>query len=257
MKAIDLTVTESCAVSATAQRLVLAAPDVCELPAVSPGQFVEVRIDGTPGVLLRRPISIHDYSAAAGTITLLVQRVGKGTQWLCSRQKGDVVNVVVPLGHGFTVPVSGDVQAPLLVGGGVGVAPLLLLGKELARRGVQPTFLLGARTAADLLCLERFEEAGRTLVTTENGEAGEQGFVTNHSVWQREVFDQVYCCGPQPMMKAVARMAREKGWPCEVSLENRMACGLGACLCCVEDTVEGHVCVCKEGPVFSIDKLKW
>ena len=108
-----------------------------------------------------------------------------------------------------------------------------------------------------MLCLTRFEQAARTLVSTENGGAGEKGLVTQHSVLEKERFDGIYTCGPLPMMKAVARMAKEKGIPCEVSLENRMACGLGACLCCVEDTVDGNVCVCKEGPVFSIDRLRW
>jgi dihydroorotate dehydrogenase electron transfer subunit len=95
------------------------------------------------------------------------------------------------------------------------------------------------------------------FVTTEDGSEGEKGFVTNHSIWDSEHFDQISVCGPKPMMMAVAKMARERNTPCEVSLENMMACGLGACLCCVEDTNEGNVCVCKEGPVFDIDRLKW
>jgi len=257
MKVLDLLVRESVAVSASAQRLVLAAPDASLLPTVLPGQFVEVRIDDTPGVLLRRPISVHDCDPAGGTLVLLVQRVGKGTAWLCCRKAGDVVNVVLPLGNGFSLPTKTLGFRPILIGGGVGVAPLLLLGKELTRRGAEPTFLLGARTEKDLLCLERFEKAARTLVSTENGVAGEKGFVTQHSVLGKERFDHIYTCGPLPMMKAVARLAREKAMTCEVSLENRMACGLGACLCCVEDTTSGNVCVCKEGPVFSIDRLKW
>ena len=96
-----------------------------------------------------------------------------------------------------------------------------------------------------------------TMITTENGAVGEQGYVTQHSVLKSEQFDQVYTCGPKPMMVAVARWAKGAGVACEVSLENKMACGVGACLCCVEDTKEGHVCVCSEGPVFSIDKLSW
>ena len=254
MQATDFIVRESQAASTTCQRLVLALPDGASLPAIQPGQFVEVRIDDTPGVLLRRPISIHDYDAARGLLVLLVQRVGKGTSWLCDRHEGDSVNVVMPLGHGFSLD---GAQRVLLMGGGVGVAPLLLLGKELARRDCDPTFLLGARTERDLLCLPAYEQTARTLVCTENGGAGEKGFVTQHSVLQCETFDRICACGPKPMMMAVARYAMEKGIDCEVSLENRMACGLGACLCCVEDTVEGNVCVCKEGPVFNIDRLKW
>lgn len=255
MKTLDFIVKECVAASATATRLVLAASASLAELAIRPGQFVEVRIDDTPGVLLRRPISIHDLDVAAGLLVLLVQRVGKGTEWLCSRRAGDRVNLVLPLGNGFDTSVAGE--HPLLIGGGVGVAPLLLLGKELVRSGVQPTFLLGARTANDLLCLDAFRGVARTLVCTEDGGVGEKGFVTQHPALSEETFSHLYVCGPKPMMQAVARLARTRDIPCDVSLENRMACGLGACLCCVEDTVKGHVCVCKEGPVFAIDRLKW
>lgn len=255
MKVLDLIVKESCAVSATSVRMVLTAHDT--LPDMQPGQFVELRIDDTPGVLLRRPISIHDYNKESNTLALLVQRVGKGTAWLCSRQAGDVVNAVLPLGNGFTLPSEGAPCSPLLIGGGVGVAPLLFLGRELRRRGIVPTFLLGARTSKELLCKDLFESVGTVYVTTEVGDEGVKGFVTHHPVLREGDFNAVYVCGPKPMMQAVATMARAGEVWCEVSLENRMACGIGACLCCVEDTRSGNVCVCKEGPVFNIDRLKW
>ena len=105
--------------------------------------------------------------------------------------------------------------------------------------------------------LDAFEQYGRVFVTTEDGSAGEKGFVTNHSLLQQEHFDRISTCGPTPMMKAVARLAKAQDIDCEVSLENLMACGVGACLCCVENTTEGHVCVCKEGPVFNTRKLLW
>jgi dihydroorotate dehydrogenase electron transfer subunit len=150
------------------------------------------------------------------------------------------------------------------VGGGVGVAPLLYLGAVLKQSGVEPTFLLGARTENDLLMIDEFRRYGRVLVTTEDGSMGERGFVTNHSVLRQEHFSLVQCCGPTPMMKTVARYARQSATKCEVSLENLMACGLGACLCCVEkvkarpDAAEAtNVCVCKEGPVFNIRRLLW
>ena len=129
--------------------------------------------------------------------------------------------------------------------------------KELKEMGIEPTFLLGSRTENELMQIAEFEKVGRVFITTENGAVGEQGYVTQHSVLKNEQFDQVYTCGPKPMMVAVARWAKAAGVACEVSLENKMACGVGACLCCVEDTKEGHVCVCSEGPVFSIDKLSW
>ena len=242
------------------------------LPSMLPGQFVEVRVDGSPSTFLRRPISINHVDRAANELWLLVHVVGAGTRALANLKEGDRVNVVLPLGNGFTLPTDGRQGSAgryLLVGGGVGTAPLLYMGHELVTRGWQPVFLLGGRTADDLLQLDLFRALGEVHVTTEDGSLGERGFVTQHSLWQtvqapadgtiacKGTFERLCTCGPKPMMVAVARLAREKGLPCEASLENLMACGLGACLCCVEDTVDGHVCVCKEGPVFNIEKLKW
>lgn len=228
-----------------------------ELPPMRPGQFVQVRIDGEPGTFLRRPISINLVDRRRGELWLLVHVVGGGTRHLASLRSGDTLNVVLPLGNGFTLPTSDtDDGRYLLVGGGVGVAPLLFLGQELAARGARPEFLLGARSAADLLQCELFSGMGALHVTTEDGSRGERGFVTQHSLWKSaSAFRRIYTCGPKPMMWAVARLARELGVACEASLENMMACGLGACLCCVKNTVDGHVCVCSEGPVFDTSRL--
>ena len=144
-----------------------------------------------------------------------------------------------------------------VVGGGVGVAPLLFFGKRLKDSGITPTFLLGVRTASDMLEYDMFCQTGRVLITTEDGSFGEKGFVTNHSALASEKFDLISMCGPKPMMAAMAHYAYKNGIECEASLENKMACGLGACLCCVEKTTEGNVCVCKEGPVINIKKLLW
>lgn len=225
------------------------------LPEMRPGQFVEVRVDGSPSTFLRRPISINFVDKTNNELWLLVAMVGEGTRHLASLRQGDRLNCMLPLGNGFTL--SGQAGRVLLVGGGVGVAPLLYLGAVLKQQGVDVTFLLGARTSKDLLMLDHFQQFGRVLMTTEDGSSGEKGFVTNHTSLYKEHFDLIQCCGPTPMMKAVARYAREKGVTCEVSLENLMACGLGACLCCVEKTTEGNLCVCKEGPVFNIDRLLW
>ena len=208
-----------------------------------------------PSTFLRRPISINYVDRAQNQLWLLVATVGEGTKTLATLQPGAVLNCVLPLGNGFTSASSG--QKVLLVGGGVGVAPLLYMGAQMHEQGIEPTFLLGARTQADLLMLDEFKKYGRVFTTTEDGSAGEKGFVTNHSILQQEQFDRISTCGPTPMMKAVARLAREKGIDCEVSLENLMACGVGACLCCVEKTTEGNLCVCKEGPVFNINRLLW
>lgn len=226
-----------------------------DLPLILPGQFAEVRVDGSSSTYLRRPISIHDVDYKQNELCLLVRRAGKGTNRLASLECGSVVNMVLPLGNTFSYPEQKLIR-PLLVGGGVGVAPLLYWGKRLSDEGFSPVFLLGARSKKDLLQLTAFESVGETFVSTEDGTAGDPGFVTQHSVLQ-DNFSFIYACGPKPMMMAVAKIAKAKSIPCEVSLENMMACGVGACLCCVENTVDGHVCVCKEGPIFNIEKLRW
>ena len=226
------------------------------LPDILPGQFVEVRVDDSPSTFLRRPISVNFVDRATNRLWLLVAAVGDGTRRLAQLRVGDALNCVLPLGNSFTMPTLPE-QKILLVGGGVGVAPLLYFGKLISDFGAEPTFLLGARSAEDLLEVDEFRKYGRVFMTTEDGTYGEQGFVTNHSILQTESFDQISTCGPKPMMMAVARFAHANGIACEVSLENKMACGVGACLCCVEKTTEGNVCVCKEGPVLNIKKLLW
>ena len=225
-----------------------------ELPEMQPGQFVQVEVPNSKSTYLRRPISINYVDYANNQLWLLVRKAGEGTSSLMKLAESDVVNLMLPLGNGFTI-FPGETM--LLIGGGVGVAPLLYLGKKAKEAGANVKFLLGARTENDLLELEQFESVGDVFVSTENGGKGEKGFVTQHSVLNSGSFSRIACCGPMPMMKAVAKIAKDKSIECEVSLENVMACGLGACLCCVEDTVEGNVCVCKEGPVFNIKRLKW
>lgn len=230
--------------------------DTEPLPETRPGQFVEVKVEGSPRTFLRRPISINYVDREKNELWLLIKKVGEGTRQLAELRTGDRLNLVFPLGNGFS-PVQKAGERVLLVGGGVGVAPLLDYGKYLKDNGAEPLFLLGARSQSDLLELELFSEIAPVCVTTEDGTEGEKGFVTQHSLLNRERFDRISVCGPKPMMVSVARYAKATGTPCEVSLENLMACGLGACLCCVEKTVKGHVCVCKEGPVFDINDLTW
>ena len=225
-----------------------------ELPEMLPGQFVQVEVPNSKSTYLRRPISINYVDYANNQLWLLVRKAGEGTSSLMKLAENNIVNLMLPLGNGFTI-FPGETM--LLIGGGVGVAPLLYLGKKAKEAGANVKFLLGARTENDLLELEQFESVGDVFVSTENGGKGEKGFVTQHSVLNSGSFSRIACCGPMPMMKAVAKIAKDKSIECEVSLENVMACGLGACLCCVEDTVEGNVCVCKEGPVFNIKRLKW
>lgn len=251
---LDLTVNSVEALSD--KHVLIKLTDDKPLPEMLPGQFVEVRVDNSPSTFLRRPISINNVDHDRNELWLLVAAVGDGTRQLQKLQKGDRLNCMLPLGNSFTMPTD-SAQKVLLVGGGVGVAPLLYFGKRIKAMGGEPTFLLGARSAKDVLERELFEQVGRVFITTEDGSEGEKGFVTNHSILAQEHFDRISTCGPKPMMMAVARYAFKNDIEGEVSLENKMACGVGACLCCVEKTVEGNKCVCKEGPVMNIKKLTW
>ena len=251
---LDLTVNSVEALSD--KHVLIKLTDDKPLPEMLPGQFVEVRVDNTPSTFLRRPISINNVDYDRNELWLLVAAVGDGTRQLQKLQKGDRLNCVLPLGNSFTMPTD-STQKVLLVGGGVGVAPLLYFGKLIKAMGGEPTFLLGARSAKDVLERELFEQVGRVLITTEDGSEGEKGFVTNHSVLAQEHFDRISTCGPKPMMMAVARYAFKNDIECEVSLENKMACGVGACLCCVEKTVEGNKCVSKAGPVMNLKQVTW
>ena len=251
---LDLTVTENVRLHANYALLKLTSPSL--LPEMLPGQFAEIRVDGSPTTFLRRPISINYVDKQRNEVWFLIQLVGDGTKRLGAAKQGDIINVVLPLGNSFTMPEKPSDKL-LLVGGGVGTAPMLYLGEQLAKNGSKPTFLLGARSDKDLLQLEDFAAYGDVYTTTEDGSHGEKGYVTQQSILSMKNFEQLYTCGPKPMMTAVAKYAKSKGTNCEVSLENMMACGIGACLCCVENTTEGHLCVCKEGPVFNINKLLW
>ena len=226
------------------------------LPDMAPGQFAELRVDGSPTTFLRRPISINFVDRELNEVWFLIQMVGEGTRQLATVPKGNTINVVLPLGNTFSLPKS-PTDKVLLIGGGVGTAPMLFLGEDFKKKGYNPVFLLGARSAKDLLLLDKFAQYGEVFTTTEDGSQGEKGYVIQHSVLVNSKFDMIYTCGPKPMMVAVARYAKQHNIECEVSLENTMACGIGACLCCVENTTEGHQCVCTEGPVFNINKLLW
>jgi len=225
------------------------------MPVMKPGQFVQVKVEGSPDTFLRRPISIHDVDYDKNTIKLLIQVAGKGTERLSNLKPGEVLNLIYPLGNSFSMPA--ESSNILLVGGGCGVAPLLFLGKYLKSNGYNPAILLGFRNSGRVIEFDEYSRIGDVYLTTEDGSVGEKGFVTDHPVlWDRD-FDNVYCCGPSSMMKAISAYCMKKGITCEVSLENLMACGFGVCLCCVVDTVKGNLCTCIDGPVFNIKELKW
>lgn len=225
-----------------------------KLPPMFPGQFVQILVT-TPTTFLRRPISVNFVDTATNEMWLLVQNIGEGTNYICNTQKDKILNLILPLGNSFTLPEDNRKKL-LLVGGGVGTAPLLFLGKTAKEKGFSPYFLLGGRSERDLLQLDDFEKFGSVFTTTEDGTHGEKGFVTHHSVWN-DNYDVIYTCGPKPMMVAVDKLAKEKSMECQASLENLMACGFGACLCCTEKTTRGNICSCTEGPVFNTKELTW
>lgn len=227
-----------------------------ELPTILPAQFAEVKIQESASTFLRRPISIHDVNYEKNTITLLIRIAGSGTLKLAEKKAGETINLIYPLGNSFSLPIQDKV---LLIGGGCGVAPMLYTAKYFMQFGFMPTLLLGYRDKESILRQERFEKYGKAFYTTEDGSFGEKGTVLDHSLMNSEdfLFKKIYACGPEAMLKNVAARAISKNIECEVSLENMMACGIGACLCCVQNTVKGHKCVCTEGPVFNIKDLIW
>ena len=227
------------------------------LEGILPGQFANILANGSHQVFLRRPFSIYQVDYKCNSIFVLIKVVGEGTSSLSKSLSGDILSVIFPLGTGFSLPE--QKSKLLLVGGGVGVAPLMLLASILKQGGHYVDILLGARSSEDLVVMENFAEYGFVHTTTEDGTHGVKGYVTDHPIFGKNIasYDRIYSCGPEPMMKAVARLAWINQVYCEVSLENTMACGYGVCLCCVTETKEGHRCVCTDGPVFEINQLKW
>ncbi len=225
------------------------------MPEMLPGQFVQVKVEGSPETFLRRPVSIHSVDYENNTIKLLIQIAGKGTKTLANLHNGDFLNIIYPLGNSFSLPAGTGIS--LLVGGGCGIAPLLFLGNYLKSKGYFADVLLGFRNSERIIEYNEYLKIGKVFLTTEDGSAGEKGFATDHSQFRLQHYDMIYCCGPESMMKAVALYSKKNNITCEVSLENLMACGIGACLCCVIDTKNGNLCTCIDGPIFNINDLKW
>ena len=250
----DLRVVETIRLNKRHFILELHAPE--KLPLILPGQFAQALVEGSPSTFLRRPFSIHSVDYGRNTLRLLIQIKGPGTSRLAQLAPGDTLNLIYPLGNAFSLPLAKEV---LLVGGGCGVAPLLFLAQFLGQNNIRPTILLGFQTREEVSEIEEYSRYGNVLITTDDGTEGEKGLVVDHSIFQREHpgFKKIYCCGPDAMMKSVARIARMNKIDCEVSLENTMACGFGVCLCCITPTDKGNERVCVEGPVFDIKRLQW
>lgn len=220
-------------------------------PLAKPGQFAHILI---PGKVLRRPISICQADGVAGTLRFVFQIRGEGTALLAKTREGDTLNLLAPLGNGFPLLETGT--KAVLVGGGIGTPPLLGLAEHY---GSSAVVALGFRSREAVVLETDFQQTGATLcIATEDGSLGRQGLVTEMI---EDVPAQVYyACGPLPMLKAVSRLAYQKGVSCYLSLEERMACGVGACLGCACGLLDdegnhyyGHVC--KDGPVFPHERL--
>ncbi|MCH5243752.1 MAG: dihydroorotate dehydrogenase electron transfer subunit [Lentimicrobiaceae bacterium] len=258
---VDFVVQRNYALSHDFTRLLLQAD--CKLPEIVPGQFVQVQIPSSLYGWLRIPLSIHYADVSKSQIGLLVQKVGDGSRFIAGLKEGEKVNLVLPLGNGFSLPekensVSEKPLRVLLAGGGCGLAPLYFLGMKLKEKDIPFTFLVGAKNKERLVLTQELEKLADTGICTEDGSEGVKGLITAHPLWEQTDFSHVYTCGPTPMMKAVAQLAQKRGACCQVSLENKMACGLGTCLCCVTPTAGGHnTCVCTDGPVFDSRTLDW
>lgn len=248
--------------------------------AIKPGQFLEVRCSGGTDPLLRRPISVHRISD--NWIEILFEVVGKGTELLAMKKRGETLDIIGPLGNGFTVkPIVHSPQSIVLIAGGIGVAPLVALAEELAysveriadRKKIH--ILIGAKTKTHILCVSEFKKLGcKVSIATEDGSKGFKGFITDLlkkelSAIRYPLNAMIYACGPTGMLKAVSFVAGRYKVPCQVSLEEHMACGVGVCLGCpvkvrpnntINDkrlTNDEYKMVCKDGPVFNSKDIIW
>jgi dihydroorotate dehydrogenase electron transfer subunit len=243
-------VVESAALADGLFSLTMEAPAIAALAA--PGQFVHIACG--EGNLLRRPISICDFQG--DRIRVVYQVKGDGTKWLSTRKAGDTLDMLGPLGRGFDLSHLGE--KPVFVGGGIGVPPMLACMKKARSAGANPSAILGFRTR-DLVILEQdFRDVGQTDIATDDGSYGTHGFVSDLLQAHSGDFTAVCCCGPRGMLKALADIAAAAGLPCQVSMEERMGCGVGACLVCACDMADGtRKHVCKDGPVFDAEEVDW
>ena len=242
MKQEILTITENVPVTSCVYRMRLEGAD---LEAQNPGGFVSIRLDG---LFLRRPISVYD--SEPGSLTILYKVVGKGTEQMAAMKPGETLDVLTGLGNGYDLSKSGE--TPVLLGGGVGVPPLYLLAKKLIAEGKKPQAVLGFNTAAEVFGEAEFKALGcGVTVTTADGSYGVKGFVTDALPAEYSYF---YTCGPEPMLRAVYRATKTSG---QLSFEERMGCGFGACMGCSCKTITGYKRICREGPVLEKEEIIW
>ena len=242
MKQQILKITENIRVAENVYKMVLEDP---ELEEMKPGQFVNIRLDG---LYLRRPISVCE--SEAGSLTIIYKVVGKGTEQMSRMKEREKLDVLTGLGNGYDLSKAGD--RPLLLGGGVGVPPLVMLARKLREQGKDVTAVLGFNTMEEVFGQAAFEIMGvNTIVTTADGSYGTKGFVTDALP---EEYSYFYTCGPEPMLKAVYRKTKTSG---QFSFEERMGCGFGACMGCSCKTITGYKRICREGPVLEKEEINW
>lgn len=244
--------------SDTHYRIKLEASQIAK--AARAGQFVHIRCSPGYDPLLRRPFSIH--KCAQGRIDILYQIVGKGTGLLSQKRRGDQLDSLGPLGKGFEI--GSAFNKIFIVGGGIGAAPLYMVAQEITRlgHGQDVTVLLGAKNKELILGKDDFERLGlEVMIATEDGSTGYRGLISN--LFQESILSQaslsvaIYTCGPVSMLRKIAELSRHRGFFCQVSVEQKMGCGVGACLGCVIRGASGYLRVCKDGPVFDAKKILW
>lgn len=222
--------------------------DVSEITKA--GQFVNIEI---PGKYLRRPISVHRYFPDSNILELLYDVAGDGTKILSEIKENESLDILVGLGNGFSIP--DDIHNPLLLGGGIGCAPLFQLAIDLMYAGKKPQLVLGFNTAEEVIpAIEDLRKTGIPVyIATVDGSLGSKGFVTDCIKEHNLEYDYFYACGPMPMLKALSILPHDG----ELSLESRMGCGFGACMCCSIPVKDGYKRICKEGPVFKKNEIIW
>ena len=243
MKQTIFTIKENAPLTSTVYKMVLVG-DTSDV--TNCGQFVNIKIDG---LFLRRPISVCD--CEGDFLTLVYKVVGKGTEMMSKMVAGEKLDVLTGLGNGYDTSLSGD--APMLLGGGVGVPPMYMLCKKLISEGKRPTVVLGFNTKDEIFYEDEFRALGASVtVTTVDGSYGTKGFVTD--VMKDADYTYFYTCGPEPMLKAIHKTSVTSG---QYSFEERMGCGFGACMGCSCKTVTGYKRICKEGPVLVKEEILW
>lgn len=240
MKQQLLTVTENKPLNETVYRLRLGGGDFSEIRS---GQFLEISVDG---FFLRRPFGVSDFSESS--LTVFYKTVGRGTEAMTGLAVGTQLDVLTGLGNGFDLH---GVDVPLLIGGGIGAAPLLSLAREFEHYGAPAKILLCAKTESELFAVEDFNDVGRVRIATDDGSRGFHGNAVQWLEENKPYYSHYYACGPMPMLKSLAKVS-DRGF---LSLEARMGCGFGACMGCTIKTVNGPKRVCKDGPVFPASEV--